>query len=84
VKKPQEYGNCRFAGANGVRLIMFTLIRRSEQNGLPSYAAHRFEYLDEAVWASRETNDDYVIEEGTCGVAPARIVRYRIGQNEMI
>jgi hypothetical protein len=63
---------------------VFTLIRRSEQNGSHCYVALRFKYLDEAVWASRETNDDYLIEEAACGVAPARVMGYRIGTIEMV
>ena len=60
---------------------MYTLIQRS---GPPyQFKGTRFQSIDDAVWAARESNDDYLIEEAPSGVAPARIVKYRLGEFEM-
>jgi hypothetical protein len=63
---------------------VFRLIKRiADAEKKVRYEATRFEKLDEAVWAARENNSDYVIEEEACGVAPAHVVKYRLGEFEM-
>jgi len=62
---------------------VFTLIQRYQETSSSRFKATRFKYLDDAVWAARESNVDYLIEEVACGVAPAKVVKYRIGNFEM-
>ena len=60
---------------------MFLLIQRFGE--APQYRSRPFKYLDDAVWAARENTADYLIEKAACGVAPARVVKYRISELEM-
>jgi hypothetical protein len=61
---------------------MFKLIQR---DAAPPYRfkVTPFESLDEAAWKARESNEDYLIEEAASGVAPAGVVKYRVGEFEM-
>jgi hypothetical protein len=61
---------------------IYRLIKRS---GPPcSFKATLSKTLDEAVWAAREDNEDYLIEETPDGVAPgSKVVKYRLGKFEM-
>jgi hypothetical protein len=61
---------------------MFRLVQRS---GTPyRFKAKIFESLDQAVWAARESDEDYLIEEMPSGVDPTpKVVKYRLGEFEM-
>lgn len=62
---------------------MFLLVQRFGENRQYRFNARKYEFLDDAVWAARESAADYLIEKATYGVAPAEIVKYRIGEREM-
>jgi len=60
---------------------IFRLIQRSRPQ-------HRFkgtllEKLDDAVWAARESNEDYLIEEVSDVGTTMKVVKYRPGEFEM-
>jgi hypothetical protein len=61
---------------------MFNLIQRNLET--PYYfkgTTHMT--LDEAVWAARASEGDYLIEEEAKGVVPSRVVKYRLAEFEM-
>jgi hypothetical protein len=61
---------------------MFRLIQRSSD---ADFTSRDFQTLDEAVWASRESIADFLIEQYVGGgLAPRRVVKYRFGQFELI
>jgi hypothetical protein len=60
---------------------MRRLIQRS---GAPyRFKATMFKTLDEAVWAARESDEDYLIEDLAEGVIPVKVVKYRLGEFEL-
>jgi hypothetical protein len=61
---------------------MFKLIQRNREAPY-RFKGTPFKTLDEAVWAARETNEDFVVEEMASGVVPAKVVKYRLGEFEM-
>jgi hypothetical protein len=60
---------------------MFRVIQRS---GPPyRFNGTLFEKLDDAVWAAREGNEDYLIEEVSDVGTTIKVVKYRLGEFEM-
>jgi hypothetical protein len=60
---------------------MFKVIQRS---GPPHrFKGTLFEKLDDAIWAARESNEDYLIEEVSDVGTTIKVVKYRLGDFEM-
>jgi hypothetical protein len=58
---------------------MFRLIQRSSD---ADFTSRDFQTLDEAVWATRESIEDFLIEQYVGGgLAPRRVVKYRFGSS---
>ncbi len=61
---------------------MHRLIQRS--SAPYRFKATLFKTLDEAVWAARESDEDYLIEElSEGGVVAVKVVKYRLGEFEL-
>jgi hypothetical protein len=67
--------------ATAIGKAMFRVIQRS---GPPHrFKGTHFEKLDDAVWAARESNEDYLIEEVSDVGTTIKVFKYHLGEFEM-
>jgi hypothetical protein len=62
---------------------MFRLIQIQRSQPQHRFKATLFEKLDDAVWAARESHEDYLIEEVSDVGTTMKAVKYRLGEFEM-